>query len=81
MFSCVTSLAGTALGTLLGGSLLEAFSASGCFTGSLDRYKVLVLIALVLRLTVILVMVPRLNNDVDFDLKARLKQLTRQGTR
>ena len=41
VFSCVTALAGTALGSLFAGTLLKAFAASGLFTGWFDRYKML----------------------------------------
>ncbi len=61
MFACITSLLGVALGTLCGGSLLEAWESAGWFTGSLDRVKVLILLSAALRLTVVLWLVPRLD--------------------
>ena len=61
MFACITSLLGVALGTLCGGSLLEAWEGAGWFTGSLDRVKVLILLSAALRLTVVLWLVPRLD--------------------
>ena len=61
VFACITSLLGVALGTLCGGSLLEAWEGAGWFTGSLDRVKVLILLAAALRLTVVLCLVPRLD--------------------
>ncbi len=62
MFACITSLLGVALGTLCGGSLLEAWESAGWFTGSLDRVKVLVLLSAALRLLVVLWLVPRLED-------------------
>lgn len=61
VFACITSLLGVALGTLCGGSLLEAWEGAGWFTGSLDRVKVLILLSAALRLTVVLWLVPRLD--------------------
>ena len=61
MFACITSLLGVALGTLCGGSLLEAWEGAGWFTGSLDRIKVLILLSAALRLLVVLRLVPRLD--------------------
>lgn len=64
-FSAVTCLAGTALGTLCGGWLLEGFRSAGLFTGWLDRYKVLIAISVVLRFAGTLLLVPRLKNEND----------------
>ncbi len=65
VFACITSLVGVALGTLCGGSLLEAWESAGWFTGGLDRLKALVLLSVALRLTVTLLLVPPLENDRD----------------
>ncbi len=62
-FACVTSLMGTALGTLTGGLLLEGWRSAGWFSGSFDRFKALVLLAVILRLTVAIFLVPPLQND------------------
>ena len=63
VFGCVTSLAGVTLGTLAGGTLLEIWENASLFTGSFDRMKVLILIAVLLRLLVAAFLVPPLEND------------------
>ena len=63
VFSCVAALVGTALGTMCGGWFLEACQSHQWFTGSFDRYKVLVVISCVTRLGITLWLVPGLMND------------------
>ncbi|MBQ6400125.1 MAG: MFS transporter [Clostridia bacterium] len=63
VFACVTSLVGVALGTLCGGALLEGWENAGWFSGSFDRFKVLILISVILRLLVALLLVRPLEND------------------
>lgn len=63
LFSCIPALLGTTLGSLAGGALLEFWEARSCFTGYIDRYKVLFLLGCVLRLVVILLFVPPMTND------------------
>lgn len=63
VFACVTALAGTALGTLAGGALLEGFRQASWFTGVLDRYKALILLSVILRFTITLLLVPPMEND------------------
>lgn len=63
VFSCVTALAGTALGSLAGGILLEAWEGAGWFSGGFDRYKALILLSVILRFAFTLLFVPRLTND------------------
>ena len=65
VFACITSLAGVALGTLCGGTLLETWEGMGWFAGSLDRVKVLILLSTGLRLMVTAFLVPPLENDRD----------------
>ena len=65
MFSCVTALAGMALGSLTGGMLLEGWEAAGWFSGTFDRYKALIALAMLLRIAAVLVLVPGLENDKD----------------
>ena len=60
VFACVTSLLGTALGTLAGGGLMEAMQ-----TAPIDRTKALIGISMVLRFSVAALLVPRLENDRD----------------
>jgi MFS family permease len=63
VFSCVTALAGTALGTLCGGWFLGACEKYAFFTGSFDRYKALVALAVALRFTIVMVLGPGLKRD------------------
>ena len=63
VFSCVTALLGTTLGSLAAGGLLRVFEATGIFTGWFDRYKMLFLAATILRLSAVLLLVPRMEND------------------
>ena len=63
VFACITSLAGVALGTLCGGALLEGWESAGWFSGGFDRFKVLVLGSVVVRLLVALFLVRPLEND------------------
>ena len=63
VFACVTSLLGTALGSLTGGVLLEAWQNAGWFSGSFDRFKALILLAVCLRFAVAALLVPPLKND------------------
>jgi len=63
MFSCITALVGTALGSLTGGVLLETWDAAGLFTGGFDRYKALITLSTLLRLCVVVMLVPKLQND------------------
>ena len=61
--SCVTALAGTTLGSLAGGALLETWNAAGMFTGGIDRYQALFILAVALRLGSTLLLVPRFAPD------------------
>ena len=67
IFACVTSLLGSTLGTMAGGTLLDGFERAGWFPEGawLDRFKVLILISVALRMLVALLLVPRLENDRD----------------
>ena len=63
VFSCVTALAGTALGSLAGGLLLEGWEAAGWFAGGFDRYKALIALSTLLRVGAVALLVPPLAND------------------
>ena len=63
IFSCVTALFGSTLGSLAAGGLLSFCETNGLFTGWMDRYKMLFLFATVLRLGAVLILVPRMDND------------------
>ena len=63
IYACITSLAGVALGTLTGGFLLEQWEGAGRLIAGLDRYKVMILLSVVLRMAVALLLVRPLEND------------------
>ena len=63
VFACVTALVGTTLGTLFGGTLLEAWKQANLFTGAFDRYKMLIVVSICLRLLTTWFLVPPLQND------------------
>lgn len=63
LISCVTSLCGGMLGSLTGGALLEMWNSSGMFTGAIDRYQALFILAVALRLGSTLLLVPRFERD------------------
>ena len=63
LFACITSLVGTAFGTLCGGALLESWENAGWFSAGPDRMQALVILGIVLRLLVALLLVPPLEND------------------
>ena len=63
--SCVTALAGTTLGSLTAGALLETWNAAGMFTGAIDRYKALFILAVTLRLSTSLLLASRFTPDND----------------
>ena len=77
LFSCITALVGVALGTLCGGWFLEWCNAARLFTGSFDRYKVLILISVVLRFAFTLLLVPPMTNENSATLKDALKGMLR----
>lgn len=62
IFSSVTALVGTAFGSLTGGTFLEICAANQWFSGAFDRYKALVLLAVTLRFSTALLLVPRLQD-------------------
>lgn len=78
LFSCITALVGVALGTLCGGWFLEWCNAARLFTGSFDRYKVLILISVVLRFAFTLLLVPPMTNENNATLKDALRGLIRE---
>lgn len=64
VYTCLVSLPGTALGSLCGGYFLNTCVEYGWFSaGFPDRYQVLILIGTVLRLLIVLLFVPGLNNE------------------
>ena len=63
LFAVFTSLAGTTLGSLLGGTLLEWWHSAGFFAGSFDRYKALILLSTILRTAGVCLLVPAMGED------------------
>lgn len=63
VFSCVSALLGVALGSLVGGILLEGMEHAGWFTGGFDRYKALIVLSTALRFASVVLIVPRLENE------------------
>lgn len=63
VFSCVTALLGVALGTVLGGALLEGLERLRWFSGGFDRYKALILLSCAVRFAAVLLLVPPMQND------------------
>lgn len=63
VFNCVAALVGTALGTMTGGSLLSWWERMGWFTTGPDRYQVLTILGVALRITAILILVPGLPDE------------------
>lgn len=63
VFACITALAGTALGTLCGSTILTACEVRNLFTGYFDRYKLLITIATVLRVLTVIIFVPKMPNE------------------
>jgi len=75
MFSCITALLGTTLGSLAGGALLESWHVSGLTIGFMDRYQILFVLSVILRLSFVLLLVPRFERDSAFTLPAMLRDL------
>ena len=73
VFACVTALAGTTLGSLAGGALLDHWKAAETFTGFFDRYKILFACSAGLRFMVWLFLMPRLEDDSTYSAKDVLK--------
>ena len=69
IFSCITALVGSALGTMVGGWLLEWWNGMGWFVGFFDRYKVLIFLSVVLRFGFTMLLVPRMHKDGEGSLK------------
>ena len=75
VFSSVTSLVGTALGTVVGGALLEGFQGIQMFSVAFDRYKALIVLSVALRVLVVIFLVPPMENDRDGTPRQLLQQM------
>lgn len=70
IFACVTALVGVTLGSLAGGALLSGMENAHMFeTGFMDRYKVLFLLEVVLRLGAVLLLVPKMEENTKYTWK------------
>lgn len=82
IFSAVTCILGTALGTMSGGYLLEAFHARNMFvTGPLDRYQVLILLSVVLRFTLSMLLIRSMAADSEATPRDVIRMMIPRRTR
>lgn len=66
VFSCVTSLLGSFAGVMVGGALLDWLESIGVpGMGGFDRYKILIAVAITLRFLMVVLLVPKMDNDRD----------------
>ena len=63
VYTCIAAIIGTALGTASGSWMLEVCRTRGWFEGYFDRYKMLVLVSVVLRFGFTILLVPRMDDD------------------
>ncbi len=72
IFACVTSLAGSFPGILAGGALLEAIAGLGAGP---NRYKIVFVVFILLRLAVAIFLTPLLENETDCTTRGMLREL------
>lgn len=77
LFSCVTSMAGSMLGSLTGGALLEAWNSSGMFTGAFDRYQALFVLSVIIRMSSSLLLVAHFAPDNEARPRDMLRYMVR----
>jgi len=77
VFSCVTSIFGTSLGIMTGGSLLERFNRM-TLPFSLNRYQAIIIIGVTIRFASALFCLPGFRNDKSFTVSGMIKDLMRQ---
>ena len=82
-FSSFASLLGSFLGVLAGGALLEfvqtIIDRQGSSAGFLsDRYKIIITLSIVARLFVVMIFIPKLDNEKEYTVKAVLQDLGRR---
>ena len=73
VYTCIAAIIGTALGTASGSWMLEACRTHGLFEGFFDRYKVLVLVSVILRFGFTVLLVPRMDKDSEGTVKDMLR--------
>ena len=69
IFSCVTSIAGGFLGVLSGGALLEMLDGMGF---GADRYLIMFALSSILRLVVVLLLLPKMENNREYTVRDML---------
>lgn len=74
MFACCSGL-GTALGTMCGGWFLDMSARNGWFTAGPDRYQVLIIISVILRILFVLLLVPSLHSEKDVSLRDMVRRM------
>ena len=74
VFGCVTALLGTFCGIMLGGSLLE-FLEGKALPLSLNRYQCAIMLAVSMRFTTAMVMIPGFENDRHFTTAEMLRDI------
>lgn len=74
VFSAVTAIVGTFLGIMAGGWMLEALQ-DVAFPAGFDRYKLVILLSVVLRFAAVLIFVPLVQNDKEYTLRETLVQM------
>jgi hypothetical protein len=80
-FSCFTSLLGSFAGILTGGAILEGISQNNALSSLIpDRYKFMIALSVILRISAVLIILPKLDNNRDYkvndiflELKFRMK--------
>ena len=77
VFSCITSLFGSFLGILTGGIILEGIHSSPVLNSFLpDRYKFMIAISVILRVTCVFLLIPLLDNSSDYTLAGMFRELS-----
>ena len=77
LFSCLTSLFGAFAGIMVGGAALDWMESIGVpGLGGFDRYKILIATAITLRFSVVLFLVPKMDNDRDKTTKEMLQDFS-----
>jgi len=77
VFGCVTALAGTFLGIMAGGTTLE-WLATIPLTGFWDRYKIVIMAGVALRFIMVLLFVPGIENNTDYNVKTMFQDMKKQ---
>lgn len=77
VFGCITALAGTFLGVMAGGSALEMLQ-NVTITGFWDRYKIVILTGVILRFISVLIFVPGIENNTEYNVKTMFADMKKQ---